>query len=125
VYVRHVSDDAPEDPELADIHPALAPASGEPIIDKRFGSAFLHTGLEAALAALGVKTLYVCGLATFGRVNATVMCAVCKGYETMVVNDAHGTQGFPDATPSQVIERFNAVRECAGETLRGSRDARF
>jgi nicotinamidase-related amidase len=125
VYVQHRSDDQPDDPELVGVHPELAPQSDEPVIQKTFGSAFFKTDLEATLADLGVETLYVCGLATFGCVNATVMCAICKEYETIVVKDAHGSQDFPDSTAVQVIEHFNRAWERAGAQLMSAKNVTF
>jgi nicotinamidase-related amidase len=125
VFVQHLSGDQPDDPDLIAVHPELAPAAGEPIVQKRFGSAFFRTDLDAVLKELGAETLYMSGLATFGCVNATVMCAVCKGYETIVVKDAHGAQGFPDSTAAQVIEHFNATWEKAGAQLIGAADVSF
>ena len=125
LFVQHRSDDQPDDLELIGVHPVLAPAAGEPVIQKRFGSAFFKTDLEKTLQGLGVKTLYVCGLATFGCVNATVMCDVCQGYETIVVKDAHGAQDFPDSMAAQVIEHFNAAWERAGARLVLASDVSF
>jgi len=124
VYVQHQNDDQPDDPELVGVHPELAPQSDEPVIQKTFGSAFFKTDLEKILADLGVETLYVCGLATFGCVNATVMCAVCKEY-VVVVRDAHGAQAFPDSSAAQVIELFNRAWERAGARLIRSKDIAF
>jgi len=125
VYVQHLSDDQPDDPELIGVHPELAPEAGEPVVQKRFGSAFFKTDLETILEGLGAKTLYVCGLATFGCVNATVLCAVCKEYETVVVKDAHGAQDFPESTAAQVVEHFNAAWERAGARLVRAKDVAF
>ena len=125
VYVQHRSDDQPDDPDLIGVHPVLEPLSGEPVIQKRFGSAFFKTDLEKTLADLGARTLYVCGLATFGCINATVICAVCKEYETIVVKDAHGAQDFPDSTAAQVIEHFNGAWERAGASLIRAKDVAF
>jgi len=125
VYVQHRSDDQPDDPDLIGVHPKLGRRPDEPIVQKRFGSAFFKTELERTLADLGAKTLYMCGLATFGCVNATVMCSVCKGYETIVVKDAHGARGFTDSTAAQVIEHFNAAWERAGARLIASQDVAF
>jgi len=125
VYVEHRSDDQPDDPDLVVTHPKLGRPSEEPVIEKRFGSAFFQTTLEARLKTLRAKTLYISGLATFGCVNATVMCAVCKGYDTVVVKDAHGAQAFPDSTAAQVIDHFNAAWERAGARLMQATDVRF
>ena len=125
VFVQHLSDDQPDDPELVGIHPELAPGPGEPVVQKRFGSAFLKTDMETTLAKLGIKTLYVCGLATFGCVNATVMCAVCKDYSVVVVKNAHGAKDFPDWPASEVIDHYNGEWERAGARLIEADDVRF
>jgi nicotinamidase-related amidase len=123
--VQHVSDDQPNDPGLIGVHPGLGPLPGEPVIQKRFGSAFFKTELERTLADLGVKTLYVCGLASFGCVNATVMCSVCKEHEAIVVKDAHGAREFADSTAAQVIDHFNAAWERAGAHLISAGEVSF
>jgi nicotinamidase-related amidase len=125
VYVQHRSEDRPDDPELIGVHPELAPRAGEPVIQKRFGSAFIKTDLEETLRDLGAETLYICGLATFGCVNATVMCSVCEGYETIVVKDVHGAQDFPDSTVAQVIDHFNSARGRAGARLISASEVSF
>ncbi len=125
VYVQHRSDDQPDDPELIGIHPDLAPANGEPVIQKHFGSAFLKTTLESTLSEIGADQLHVCGLATFGCVNATVMCALCKDYDVHVIQDAHGCLSFPDQPAAAVIEEFNETWERAGATLIRAEDVAF
>ena len=32
VYVQHLSDDQPDNPELIGVHPELAPEAGEPVV---------------------------------------------------------------------------------------------
>jgi len=123
--LQHRSDDQPDDPDLIGVHPELAPRAGEPVVQKRFGSAFFKTDLEKALRRIGAKTLYVCGLATFGCVNATVMCAVCEGYDTIVVQDAHGAQDFPDSSAKDVIAHFNAAWERAGAQLMSAKNVTY
>ncbi len=125
VFVQHLSDDQPDDPVLIGVHPELGRAEGEPVIQKRFGSAFFQTDLEETLADLDAETLYISGLATFGCVNATVMCAVCKGYDTVVVKDAHGSSGFPDTPAAQMIDIFNGIWKRAGAALVKSEDVQF
>ena len=50
-------------------------------------SAFDGTGLEGLLKALGVKEVFVCGLATDFCVQATALDSV-KSFETVVIQDA-------------------------------------
>lgn len=125
VFVQHVSDEQPDDPELARIHPEIEPAPGETIVQKQFGSAFMRTILEQTLTELGAETLYICGLATFGCVNATVMCAICQDYEVVVVRNAHGAQEFGRSTARQVIDVFNGTWERAGARLISAADVIF
>jgi len=125
LFVQHVSEDQPDDPDLVAVHPGLEPESGTATIQKTFNSAFLQTDLEGTLADLGVESLTVCGLATFGCVNATVLCALCKGYDVTVVKDAHGARDFPDALAGEVIERFHRTWERAGARLVRQEDAVF
>ncbi|MBU1049477.1 isochorismatase family protein [Candidatus Bipolaricaulota bacterium] len=125
LFVRHVSENQPNDPDLVGIHPDLSPADGEPVIQKRFGSAFFKTDLESILSELDVETLYVCGLATFGCVNATVMCALCKDYDVRVIANGHGCVGSDDTSASSRIEIFNDIWGKAGATLIRAEDLDF
>jgi len=125
VYVQHVSENQPDDPELVAIHSDIAPADGDLIIQKHFGSAFFRTELESTLAAMDVTTLYVCGLATFGCVNATVTCALCKDFDVRVVRNAHGSTSFPDTPATKMIETFNESWEKTGATLVRAEDVDF
>jgi len=125
VFVQHLSDEQPDDPELIAVHPDLAPRPGEPIVQKRFGSAFFQTEMEKTLREFGAKTLHISGLATFGCVDATVMCAICKGYDTVVVKDAHGARDLPDWPVNEVIDHHNAEWERAGARLVRASDVAF
>jgi nicotinamidase-related amidase len=114
IYVRHLDPDSPSDEKLTQIHPAIAPQSDDSVVAKTFGSAFMRTDLEERLERLGARSLVVCGLATFGCVNQTVFCAVCKGYEVTVASDAHGTAPSGFFPPAEIIREFNATWERAG-----------
>jgi len=125
LYVQHVSEDQPDDPVLVGIHPEIAPRSGEPVIRKEFGSAFVKTSLQQHLQELRVQTLYICGLATFGCVHATVMCALCKEYVVNVVEDAHGTTDLPGSTAAEIVVHFNRTWKRAGASLQRAADVTF
>jgi len=125
IFVQHVSDDQPDDPELVRIHPAIAPAPGETIVEKQFGSAFMRTVLEQTLVKLETETLYICGLETSGCINATVMCAICQDYNVVVVRDAHGVQNLGPSTAHELIDVFNATWERAGARLMKASEVRF
>lgn len=80
--------------------------------------------LRHKLAELGADTLYVCGLATFGCVNATVMCALCKDYD-VVVEDAYGARDCGTTLVVDLIDHFNKAWEEAGVRLISATEMRF
>ncbi|MDD5264892.1 MAG: isochorismatase family protein [Candidatus Bipolaricaulis sp.] len=125
VYVQHLDNVPPADPAAANICPEIAPRAGEPVVQKRSPSAFFRTDLERTLKQLGVKTLYACGLATFGCLNATVMCALCKGYDVTVIHDAHGAQALGETSAAQVIAQFEGAWTAAGARLLSAADVNF
>ncbi|GAB4071137.1 cysteine hydrolase [Ancylobacter sonchi] len=70
-----------------DIVPELAPAPGEPVIDKPGFSAFYATDLDRILVARGVRHLVICGVTTDVCVHSTLREAVDRGYEPLLVED--------------------------------------
>ena len=117
VYVRHHDKNHPDDEALVGIHPEIAPAPGEPVVVKTFGSAFLKTDLSSILEDLEAKRLVICGLATFGCVNATVTCASCKEYDVVVAANAHGTVASSGSSPEEIFDYFHDAWERLGATL--------
>lgn len=79
LYIRHCEDDEPEGlmPGTRgwEIATPVAPLPGEPVIDKRFSSAFRHTELRARLTAMGAKNLILCGMQTEYCVDTTCRVA--------------------------------------------------
>lgn len=125
IYVRHEDDETPSDPFKIGIHPDIAPLAGEPVITKEFGSAFIETDLEDVLKERGIEHLVVCGLATFGCVNQTVVYAKLYGYDVTVVKNAHGTRAFPGWSAEQLIDTFNAAWSKGGIGLINASDLSF
>ncbi len=78
-----------------DIIPELAPAHGEPVIDKPGKGAFHATDLEAVLRNRGVDRLVVCGVTTEVCVNTTVREANDRGFDCLVLEDCCGSY-FPE-----------------------------
>ena len=89
-WAEHVRryDDAPAPLPCADVIDELAPAPGEPVIDKYGYGAFHATDLDARLRALGVRSLVVTGTVTQICVEETAREAFHHGYATTVVADA-------------------------------------
>jgi hypothetical protein len=79
-------------------------------VPKRYGDSFEDTTLEAELAARGVGRLVVTGAQTDACIRATLHGAFTRGYDTVLVSDAHTTEdltawGAP--APDQVIAHTN------------------
>ncbi len=78
-----------------DIIPELAPAPGEPVIDKPGKGAFFATDLHAILQNRGITRLVVTGVTTEVCVNTTVREANDRGYDCLVLADCVGSY-FPE-----------------------------
>lgn len=71
-----------------DIHPALKPASGEPIIDKSYYSSFFRTPLDTFLQHIPhVDTLVIIGISTNFCLRYTVQDAFARDYKVVVLAD--------------------------------------
>ena len=110
VWVQHISEELAKGSDAWRIVPELSPQAGEPVIEKRYGDAFQDTELEAVLARLGVGRLAVTGAQTDACVRSTLHGAFVRGYDTILVADAHTTEdlskwGAPP--PEQVIAHTN------------------
>ena len=68
--------------------PETAPMSGEVIIPKMTGSAFVASSLEARLRGALIETLVVTGVITNNSVESTVRQAGDLGFDVFLVEDA-------------------------------------
>jgi nicotinamidase-related amidase len=78
-----------------DIIPELAPAPGEPVIDKPGKGAFYQTDLELMLKNREIDTLLVAGVTTEVCVNTTVREANDRGFRCIVMSDCCASY-FPE-----------------------------
>jgi nicotinamidase-related amidase len=78
-----------------DIVDELAPAPGEPVLDKPGKGAFYQTDLELMLRNRGIETLLVAGVTTEVCVHTTVREANDRGFRCIVLGDCCSSY-FPD-----------------------------
>lgn len=111
VWVQHSSEDElPLGSEQWQLVDELTPATAEPVIHKRFGDSFEDTELESELAAREVGRLVVAGAQTDACVRSTLHGAFTRGYDTVLVGDAHTTEDLSEwgaPPPEQVISHTN------------------
>lgn len=89
-----------------DIIPELAPAPGEPVIDKPGKGAFFATDLEAILCCRGIRQLVVTGVTTEVCVSTTLREANDRGYDCLVLSDC--TASYNPAFHSSALDMISA-----------------
>ena len=110
IWIQHSDEQLLYGSDVWRIVPELTPLSTEPRIEKNYGDTFEATNLEAVLLDLGVGRLFVAGAETDACIRSTIHGAFVRGYDTILVSDAHTTEdhsrwGAPP--PEQVIAHTN------------------
>jgi len=99
VHVRHLSKRAgatffiPGTPG-AEIHPAVEPLAGEPVVTKVFPNSFRGTNLQDLLKKEDVGRLVICGAMSHMCIDATARAAFDLGFACTVVEDACATRNL-------------------------------
>lgn len=91
------------------IHPGVAPKPGEEVVVKDRCDAFLGTGLDARLRALGIGRLVIAGMQTEYCIDTTTRSAFAHGYKVVLASDAHSTFDSVVLKASDIIAHHNIV----------------
>jgi nicotinamidase-related amidase len=115
IPVLHVQHDGGQGHPLArgtsgfPIHPDVAPKAGEDVVVKDRCDAFLGTGLDARLRALGIGRLVIAGMQTEYCVDTTTRAAFAHGYKVVLASDAHTTMDSPDLKAPEIVMHHNRI----------------
>ena len=110
IWVQHSDDELIKGSSEWELAEGLAPAAGEIRIDKQFNSSFEQTPLEDALSELGATRIVLAGAATNWCIRATAYAALERGYDLVLLEDAHST-GNMEFQDGVTIEAANIIRE--------------
>jgi nicotinamidase-related amidase len=76
--------------EATELDPRLGRRPDEPVLVKKYASAFFGTDLVSRLNAAAIDTLVIAGCTTSGCVRATAVDAIQYGFRPVVVREAVG-----------------------------------
>ena len=110
VWVQHSSDELPTGSDQWQYVDELRPLAAEALVHQRYGDAFEDTDLEAQLASRGVGRILVAGAQTDACIRSTMHGAFTRGYDTVLVGDAHTTEDLSEwgaPPPEQVVAHTN------------------
>lgn len=94
---------------LWEIHPAVAPQPGEPVIRKRACDSFHQTTLDEELQRRGIRELIITGCQTEYCIDTTCRRAVTSGYDVTLVREGHGTMNGAILTADQIVAHHSAM----------------
>lgn len=110
VWVQHHDGNLERGSAEWQLAPELSRADDEALVEKSYGDAFEDTTMASVLEELGVGRLVVSGAATDQCVRSTLHGAFTRGYDVLLVEDAHTTGDLTDygaPPPAQVIAHTN------------------
>jgi nicotinamidase-related amidase len=111
-FVQH--NDPPGDPLATNsmgwrIRKEVAPAAGEPVVQKVSSDSFHDTDLHRQLQAASIDRLIIGGNATQFCIDTTCRRAVSLGYDVVLLADCHMTGDGGDLRFDQIIAHHNAT----------------
>ena len=94
IWVQHADDEMREGTDGWQYVPELPRRESEPLVNKRYGDSFEATDLEAELATRRIGRLVLVGAQTDACIRSTLHGAITRGYDTVLVSDAHTTDDY-------------------------------
>ncbi len=107
IFIYHTDAEALTGSPAWQVDSALRIEADDQNSEKTACDAFAGTDLGEQLRAVGVDTLYLCGLATEFCVDTTLRAALSQGFNVVALADAHTTGDRPHLTAPQIIEHHN------------------
>jgi len=110
IWIQHSDDNLLADSDGWQYVPELKRQESEPLVHKKYGDSFEDTTLESELAQRDVGRLIVTGAQTDACIRSTLHGAFTRGYDTVLVGDAHTTEDFSEyglPTVDKVIAHTN------------------
>jgi len=110
VWVQDIGEGRTPGTESFEVVPELTPAPADPRVQKEYGDSFEATTLESVLSDLAVGKLVVTGAQTDACIRSTIHGALARGYDTILVSDAHTTEDLSEwgaPPPDKVIAHTN------------------
>lgn len=89
------------------IHQDIQCTKNDFYVEKKLNNAFYKTSLDNILRSLNAGTLYITGLATDFCINSTIMDAINRDYNVIIVGDAHTTANRPELEAINIINFYN------------------
>lgn len=111
IWVQHSNKEMPVNTDGWKVVPELKPLENEVLILKVHGDSFEGTDLALKLEEKQIGRVIVTGAQTDACIRSTIHGAFARGYDTVLVSDAHTTEdltsyGLP--APDKLIEFTNA-----------------
>jgi len=91
VWVQHEEEDLPWESAPWQLADGLVPAAGEPLVRKEYRDAFAGTDLDEVLESFDATRLVVAGAQSDFCIRTTTQSAAVRGYDVVLVGDAHTT----------------------------------
>lgn len=92
IWVQHSDAELKYGSPAWNLAPEFVPLPTETVIYKKFNSSFANTDLDRKLKSFGVRRIVLAGAATNWCIRSTAYSAVDRGYNLVLVSDAHSTE---------------------------------